>query len=317
MGGRRDLFWPAPIIRTNRKFDFDDSGTVKDGIEDFDVLEDHPKDFGYITVFKLDEKFYDRGGLGGTVKPVEVDQAEPEITTGETEIFARMGYKQMNFGKTERDAYVFNKKCFENAKLRPVLVLKIINPWGKSTPKPESVEKDEDSSSEDSNFSWTDADALTSQAVTSSDTYRSFDAFYTPAVRKMERQASIKVIKHEMSTGARVFPEFSVEWMQAQAESQLRGQKLWERLIPLIRDAPDRLGKNKNVRGQQQEQEESMWDELIPLVRLHLLAFSPSECAHDNSTSTAQKATIKLKVKERLHQSQTAPQQKRKPVKSS
>merc|ERR1712139_635223 len=289
---QRDLFWPAPIIRDRRQFDFDGE-TVKNGIDDFDVLEDFAADFGYVTVFQVDDKFYD--DQGGKVKAVEVDDPNPKITASENEIFARIGYKTMNFGAKERDAFVLNKACFKKAKMHPVFVLKITNPYSKIDPEPL-------------------VPGL--QRSDSTHTYRSFEKYTSERMDK-ETDISEKIIEDEVNAGAR--PEFLRKistkrlskgftkklterlcknkpvWMESVLHSVANGNALWDKVGSLIRN---------DTRLKRRKRAGELWDELVPLVQLHLLTRTPeldNKSLHDSGeTPAVQSRNVNPRLTERL-----------------
>merc|ERR1712139_723993 len=283
---QRDLFWPAPIIRDRRQFDFDGE-TVKNGIDDFDVLEDFAADFGYITVFQVDDQFYD--DQGGKVKAVEVDDPNPKITTGENEILARIGYKTMNFGMKERDAFVLNKACFKKANMHPVFVLKITNPYSKIEPEPK-------------------VPGL--QRCDSTDTYRSFGT-YTTERREKEEETRLDIIEDELDANVREcppllrrasekilrneFPEFSMEWMQRIAN----GSALWDRAAAWSR-----------LQVKRQNIARDKLKKLVSLVRYHISTMKPKVDSKSLQDDVSGAKNVTSGIATRLCSSEDKPQKR-------
>jgi len=119
-----------------QQFDMDAKGEL-----DFEKhnLEEFPADFGYITVFKLDTRFYQDGGVRCEVWN---SQDAPKHHENTNEIFARKSYETLGFRKGQRDAYIFNTGCFQKARMRPVMMMKVVNPYGYATTEEEKHSQD-------------------------------------------------------------------------------------------------------------------------------------------------------------------------------
>lgn len=120
--GQENFFWPARmILRGNDMFDSGDMKTKS--------LEECNSILGYLTVYKIGDTFY-KQKIGGKVKEETYGSGKaPEHHTSETEIFARKGYglchqKIAKTGEPIPDAHIFNRGCFQNAKVRPVMIMK-------------------------------------------------------------------------------------------------------------------------------------------------------------------------------------------------